>query len=536
MKIFKYTLSIIAILAVIGLPAQDVRIEKKTEEVTDHPSTSNNDPTPNSSSQLLEGDRLIFWIHGLGGDMFSWDRVAEYSGDEYEVTSLLNTLDYSTNSLSGAGQVTQNTIDGLADTYGEINNIEDPSVNFIIAHSQGGLVSRSAYKRYDDLNALEEKSFGGIVTFGTPHQGAQILNNVPQFIDFIDGSCVTLSAGPAKEAWNGNWILSFFPTTSMIGAVESICYNISNKVVPFMMSDYLTPITNDYLVGSEYLDDLNEFDEDMDETDEAWIPKVAFFGIEESPVVWRTVYSILNDVNEEEVFQANSDDGLIGIANNNLNSYYLKYMAYKNLYDLTSVSCSDIVGAQAWVPGWNIFACNPENLNYEYNDYGYIISNDVVWFPYNLGNTLENRDAYYLGYRWWTDVEETYLSLIGAVDYVVAGCHCDCLEKYGSDPTPIEVLHDIDCDENCSYFEDNPPPNTNVIHCDYAIVYEKYIKPNDGVVLVESAQDYPGADNDDDNVMLGSNHLQMRNDENTEEKLISLMNGFDGAYFTTPER
>ena len=107
MKIFKYTLSIIAILAVIGLPAQDVRIEKKTDPVVEEPPTSNTDPAPISEEKVLEGDRLIFWVHGLGGDMFSWDRVAEYSGNTYEVTSLLNTLDYSTNSLSGAGQVTK---------------------------------------------------------------------------------------------------------------------------------------------------------------------------------------------------------------------------------------------------------------------------------------------------------------------------------------------------------------------------------------------------------------------------------------------
>ena len=536
MKNIRYILYLVALLWGFNLGAQDVKIEKKTEAIVDEPSTEIINSTPESTLNGFLGDRLVFWVHGLGGDMFSWDRAGEYMGDSYKITSILNTMDYSENSLSGAGQIVQNTIDGLAETYGEINEIEDNDVNFIIAHSQGGLVSRAAYKRYADLNVLDERSFGGIVTFGTPHQGAQILNNVPQFLDFIENSCNDLSEGPILEQWNGTWILSFFPSDGFEEAVHSICENFSQKIVPFMMADYLTPITDDYNVGSEYLEGLNEFDEDLENSSEGNIPRVAFYGVEDAPVVWRTVYSILNDVNEEEAFQANYDEELIDKACQNQNMYYLKYMAYKNLYDLTTTDCADIVGFIAYLPFSHWFACLPQTLNDNYNEYAYMIEDNVTWFPYSYNDIAENRDAYYKGYRWWTDVEETYLSLIGAVEYLVDGCHCDCLEKYGSDPTPYMVLHDIDCDDDCSNFENNPPPNTNVINCDYAIVYEKHIKPNDGIVLMESAQDYPGADNGGDNVMLGTNHLQMRNDFNTGLKVVELMDGDHGDYFVTEER
>ena len=63
-----------------------------------------------------------------------------------------------------------------------------------------------------------------------------------------------------------------------------------------------------------------------------------------------------------------------------------------------------------------------------------------------------------------------------------------------------------------------------------------HIKPNDGVVLQESAQNYPGASNGDDNKMTGSNHLQMRNDSNTETKLEELMSGLYNPYFSTDNR
>jgi hypothetical protein len=536
MKNIQYIFYIASILLTFELNAQDVKVEKIEEPVIVQPPPTIINPNPTSELQGFIGDRLVFWVHGLGGDMFSWDRAGEYIGDNYKITSVLNTMDYSVNSLSGAGQIVQNTIDGLAVSYGEINEIEDNDINFIIAHSQGGLVSRAAYKRYADLNVLDERSFGGIVTFGTPHQGAQLLNNVPLFLDFIENSCNDLSEGPLLEQWNGNWLLSFFPSNGFEEAIHTICDNFSHKIVPFMMADYLTPITDDYNVGSTYLEELNEFDEELEDSPEANIPRVSFYGVEEAPVVWRTVYSILNDVNEEEAFQANYDDELIDKANQNQNMYYMKYMAYKNLYDLTTTDCADIVGFVAYLPFAHWFLCLPGVLNEDYNEYGDLIVDQVVWFPYNYNDIAENRDAYYNGYRWWTDVEENYLSLIGAVEYLVDGCHCDCLEKYGSDPTPYIVLHDIDCDDNCDNIENNPPPNTNVIHCDYAVVYEKHIKPNDGIVLVESAQNYPGSDNGSDNAMLGSNHLQMRNDGNTGLTLSELMFGNHGQYYTTEER
>jgi hypothetical protein len=537
MKNLNYIVALVFILFTYNIKGQIVKIEKKTEPVVVPPPPTIINEDLNSVPPLPTGDRIVFWVHGLGGDQFSWDKAAENTADVYKITSLQNTLDYSTNSLSGAGQVLQNTIDGLSNNFSPLLEIEDPgNSNFIIAHSQGGLVSRAAYRRYDSLDFIDERSFGGIVTFGTPHQGTQIINNVPIFLDFINNSCNVLTAGPLKEAWNGNWFLSFFSTEGLENKIHSVCELVSSKIIPFMLNDYLTPITSDYSVGSEYLADLNQYDSDMDELSEEGIFKVAFYGAEEEPVVWRTVYSLLNNVNAEEAFHADADSSIILKANSNQNKYYIKYMAYNNLIGLTATECYNIIGAEAFIPNWNIYACNPENLNYQYNEYGYFISNQVVWYPYNLSKIAENTIAYYYGWQWWIEAEETYLSLIGAVDYQIAGCHCDCLEKYGNDPTPYEVLHSIDCDDNCDNFMNNPPPNTNVIHCDYAIVYEKYIKPNDGVVLIESAQDYPGANNGSDNLMTNTNHLQMRNNSETHEKLQSLLSGNDGLFFDTDTR
>jgi len=152
MKLIIYILGIVCFFNSIEIVAQspNIKLEKEDQTVIQTPPESIiNIPGPSDTSSF-EGDRLIFWVHGLGGNDFSWDAASAPIANNYKVTSLLNGVDYSAYDLSNAGQVLQTTIDGLAETYGELNNIEDPAnTNFIIAHSQGGLVSRAAYKRYD---------------------------------------------------------------------------------------------------------------------------------------------------------------------------------------------------------------------------------------------------------------------------------------------------------------------------------------------------------------------------------------------------
>jgi len=58
--------------------------------------------------------------------------------------------------------------------------------------------------------------------------------------------------------------------------------------------------------------------------------------------------------------------------------------------------------------------------------------------------------------------------------------------------------------------------------------------PSDGVVLMKSAIDYPNSKMGRE--MTGSNHQQMRNDENTRLRLNELWKGEYGIFFDTPEK
>jgi len=498
MKKIKYIAGLIFILTGLNLVGQesmleqDVKVERIPDPVEVSPSSAMVNNVPISDTPL-GNNRLIFWLHGLGGDGFSWSTVSADIQGRYDIVSVIN-LTYSTTQLHSAGVHLNNDIGSEAAG----TNNPDPASNFIIAHSQGGLVSRAGYKSFieDDSDLNNPLGYGGIVTFGTPHQGAQIINNIPMLESFISSSCDVLTSGPVLEEWNGNWILAMFSSNGMENIVTGICTFIGFDLVPFMMNDFTPSITDDYKVGAPYLAALNEFDSNLDENSEDYIHKVAFYGVEESPVVWRTSYSLLNDVNSKPAYEADEDTELIGIANENQNSYYAKYMCWSDLYD-------------QWTPLW--------------------------WVKQNR---YETRNAYRDGYHWWLNIEEEYLTLIGATYYEIVGCRCDC-EEETSEGGETEVTFSqyvIDCDDNCSAIEDDLWDDADMyttVDCQKVAVEQAFFKLNDGIVLVESAKDYPGADNGDDNVMFETNHLQMRNHSQTKVKLDGLLLGFNGLFFET---
>lgn len=131
-----------------------------------------NNPTGNPGPDHHERD--IFWIHRLGGSASSWSTASGWAYDNYLVNCHSNITYTENQSIFGAGNSIRNDI-GL---YNQ-GDAED----FIIAHSQGGLVARAAiYDQYCRGAGHEElKSIGGFVTFGSPHQGARLLNNRAQF-------------------------------------------------------------------------------------------------------------------------------------------------------------------------------------------------------------------------------------------------------------------------------------------------------------------------------------------------------------------
>jgi len=447
------------------------------------------------TTPLFPNDRIVFWIHGLGGDVSSWSRVAEATqyqspGQQVpgyparKVTSL--NLTYSQFSLNGAASTLHNMLVTSGDATCVANNITDKSINFIVAHSQGGIVSRATDKMYDDLGIGSERRFGGIITFGTPHGGARIINNIAQHVPFTDEACNALIAGPAEDALQSVEILDFFlPKDTWESIRNGLCNIIANDIAPILLKDQFQPLTEDYKVGAAPLAELNGHN--------SGIPRVALYGTEEEPVFYRAVYNLkVKTPNLFPVFGADNDQSLVDQFNKLLNEYKAKYEVNK-----ARVAYLESMGLPCSLYQWGRFPifCSIWDTQYK--------------------QKKKKRDAWNEGVLWLNASNNKYKAIIGAYESHwsnVYTCNCNGSTFPTTNPS---------CPPGCTLAG---------ISSSILVVTDK---PSDGAVLAESASAYPGAITVE---LKKSNHMQMRNDSNTKTSMLKAFEGGYGNYFITAVR
>ena len=439
------------------------------ETRTDQPFLQNPPPPPPPP-----GDRIIFWIHGIGGGPGSWAAAADEVRDTRNVASLQPT--YSEFSLDIAGgELHDNQLVPLGIPSMIFNEVDDPMDNFIIAHSQGGIVSRATDAFYiDEGYTDEERMFGGIVTFGSPHGGAQIINSIPDIEDYIASSCIVLKDGPQAEQLSSlPWFVDFIlPLDEIEDVLDKLCNFLGTQVLPNFLSNLQANITNDYAVGAAALEDLNNVP--------STIPRVAFHGVEDDPLVWRTLKYLQTSPNNFPAFTADSDDELVLMAEENRVAYEMKFLEYEQLFDEYE---------SPW-PG----------------------SNDPTHWE-----IAQIMHGYNNGWQWWINADDSYKALIGVLEFnpINTNYFCDC-----SYPFQDSFVDDPDdCFSFCTVIE--------------LFEYERIDHESDGIVLASSAMAYPGADVGLDNALVGSSHMQMRNDSNLKQELKELFEGDHGFYFVT---
>ncbi len=302
-------------------------------------------------------DRIVYWVHGLGGGPSAWAKPADVTAAGGTVGYPARKVrsfrpSYSEGSTVAAGGATLlMAIGGINGPLQESETVQAASQSFIIAHSQGGLVSRSA----GDLNLGNPTLFGGIVTFGTPHAGALISNNLAAATTYFNGFCLDILAGPT-----GGFLL---PTNDLGATADFIC----NLVSGTFMGSFGMPILMDYPVGGAGVTGLGEGNVEH---------KVVFAGVENEEVVWRELWHIINKSADYPVFEAtdqqkgqNAADKLksfywtIGnfyypwnkkIANN----WYKGHYAWAN----GNINWKTLIGGLAFVPG-TIPACSCTTYN-----------------------------------------------------------------------------------------------------------------------------------------------------------------------------
>jgi len=455
--------------------------------------------------ELME-DRRIFFIHGLGGNgdeegtpAISWIQASVWSEEVYMVNSARP--DYNNISLEAAA----------AELKGDLETFEDADDDaFVIAHSQGGIVSRRVDQMYTTGElGFEPRSFGGLVTFGTPHQGAMIINNITDIQSWIGDACVSLSAGPVAELVEESFFVDLFlDPTDYENFTEEFCGTFENNILPVVMDEFLAGTTSAYAVDAPYLNDLNAFDTE--------VPFVCFYGVETEPVLWNLVTHLFpgREPNNAvtygpEAFGAGNDMTGVEYGNYLYNQYFSKYTTYNSLYNFYG---DLLTGADVATIACYLFPpCFIDAL---------------------IGQSEAGilRDAYYDGYSWLLNANTTWESAIGARTLVETGSLCICIDDGPLGDVEMEI-YDAGPDGIC----ETEDVNTD---CTTSATYDWLVEENDGVVVKSSASECNGQLNAGQffKEMEESNHFSMRNDLETREKLINLYSGLYGLYFRTNAR
>jgi hypothetical protein len=472
-------------------------------------------PPPNPISDL----RGIYWVHGLGGDVNSWGNVrtaTDDGGPGYPARKTVGLLmTYATSGLETAGSDLNDNII-LKDGALHARGVTDFSNNFIIGHSQGGIVSRWAdYELQNDPPSA--RRFYGLVTFGSPHGGAQVVNSRNDGLigEMAEDACkAVLNAELALKLFKGKEIVSLFlDLQNFTVTVDNLCDNVPD-VMPFVLGKLFTGASDGYAVGAGPLGELNGYSSS--------IHKAAFFGAEyakpaEDPtdtrftskqLLWRTLGSPPEEVSNAPVFTANEDQARVDWANKLMVEYQAEY--------------EDAVED---VEGWNAagIPCNP----FMWLTHPVLCA--IAEVTYN--DDRERRDIFHDAWRWSQGVDAQWKVIIGAKETLEVGGTCECLSALCDEDviSPGEVCDPIlppgisNAAECQAYALANP---AEVELCEWYTRYETFVRESDGVVTANSASGYDGTPT----LRLDfANHFQLRNSEQTRDALLMLFGGADSS-------
>ncbi|MDZ4667927.1 MAG: hypothetical protein SGJ00_08580 [bacterium] len=523
----------------------------------------------------INGDINIYWIHGLNGTTESLRvpaQATQFGAPGFPARKA--------NSVRGIASSSSHALQyysedgGITPATGDLNNVNKVLVptaartkyDFIIAHSQGGIAAREWLRNMEQKPNMYEKFAHGLVTFGTPHGGAQVINNTRpdmgnKIPDFMREACVSIVTAEVEDALKNDLFTRMVVSQNMKNKlVQTGCGVISETIIPLALDNYFKRTTLDYFVGAPFLngyaDASGQHVEGLSEYTQK-VPVVQFYGQEDQPILWKFLSStqgIGHDKldNTEMIFGYDQDDQLENKVSNLINTYEAKYLSQMNIIkNLKNSISSRSLGLRIMFP---IF---------------YVLTKDKI------DAAQVKADAFIRAKLWLTNANDYYLTdLIGGREEKQVKSHCIVLEQVmcrdasknpaASGLPPVMVTN--------SY---NAPMDPTGIQCSILPINVKYsnysfpgldgttwtgncvgsqaanfvwknigtYKHNDGVVLAESASadikvsSIVNPNNSYVKVkMLKTNHEQMKNSKVTSMALFELYSGTYGRFFKVDVR
>ena len=195
--------------------------------------------------------------------------------------------------------------DDVTDDYPNRCKLND----FAIAHSQGGIAARYLDWQWDDNQNgnFGTREFYGLVTFGTPHAGADIAITKTQHNAFIGQIASSIFL---EKPYGIVYDFTSSPVGAFLGlsgadVIDKIDDAIVNTLAPLSTGSLHTPTLDEMKPNSPTMDSINNH--------HSRLRKVAFYGIEEEPECWRVISGITDTASEDyPIWGATRDDHFQG--------------------------------------------------------------------------------------------------------------------------------------------------------------------------------------------------------------------------------
>jgi hypothetical protein len=522
----------------------------------------------------VDGDINIYWIHGLNGSTESLRvpaQATQYGKPGFDARKVNSVRGVPSSNPSGVQYYSENG--GITDATGDLNNVNRTLVpasnrtprDFIIAHSQGGIVAREWLRNMEQRPNMYDKFAHGLVTFGSPHGGAEVLNNTrPNLGNKVPGfareACNALGRALIEKSIKNDLLTRLLISQNLKDKmVEMGCNLISETVIPLALDNYYKRTTEDYYVGSPFLTGYNDANGHVEGLSEYTlkVPVVQFYGEEEQPVMWRFLNSTAKmgeDVldNKEVIFGYNEDDQMGIKAMGMANAFFAESVVSSEMALKLQKQLNKLILIPS--PYTALYVKGKQKEVVEYLNDEIIYKNASIW--------LINANDYYLS------------DLIGCKEYKTMLQHClvidelQCRDMTKNPPSsglaPVPFINQyylkpnssgLDCDvkpinvlyANCPFKGlDGSTWNGNCSGNQYVKTVWKNMptyKKSDGVVLMESASAElktnraTSPKNTYIKVrMPKTNHDQMKNCTETKLALTALYNGVHGKFFEVGKR
>ncbi len=411
---------------------------------------------------LKSQDRGSVWVHGLNSgadDWLKYEQLFKAERQLFDQVTGATPRHYFTN--GGVKSTASQVYTSYSIGRGGQNNR-----TIYVGHSNGGVVGREL-----DVNPAYSNSLGGIITFGSPLDGAKIANTSEngQADNFVNDGVDKITRGPVRQLYYLNEI------ANLLGwdAIALLQTTIRSSVIP---SNPAADIgQQDLKEGSAY---MNSGVRDVITT----TPKIHVYGNENGPVLWHYLTSYENIGAHRPL----SDD-----------------TQFVNLADLAG----DIYNDLMWV---NI-----------------ALAVETGWFTFGIGGVYYGwiANGWAEGRDWFRyDAENGWNSLIGSgstafrsvcYEAFQFGTYQNCLEQVRLDPRHYE---DYDCANPATYTQ-----------CDY--YYSPVNGQSDGFIKAPSATGYNSdwSNNATKIEALGVNHIEMLDNPRIEKIFRDIFNGTAGA-------